>query len=206
MMEPMPVPFLRLVLAARAALLTLLALAISGAASAQETVLQIDPAHTKVEFTLGDVLHTVHGTFTLKRGDVRFDNSGKAAGELVVDAASGQTGSETRDRRMNAVILESARYPEIVFRPDRVEGKVASPGPSQVRLHGTFEIHGQQHEVALPLEVNAAEGQFTATGTFPVPYVKWGMKNPSTLFLRVNDTVQITIHTVARPVPAALDR
>src|SRR5580658_7184066 len=118
MMEPMPVPFLRLVLAARAALLTLLALAISGAASAQETVLQIDPAHTKVEFTLGDVLHTVHGTFTLKRGDVRFDNSGKAAGELVVDAASGQTGSETRDRRMNAVILESARYPEIVFRPD----------------------------------------------------------------------------------------
>jgi hypothetical protein len=32
------------------------------------------------------------------------------------------------------------------------------------------------------------------------------MKNPSTLFLRVNDTVQITIHTVARPVPAVLDR
>jgi len=28
--------------------------------------------------------------------------------------------------------------------------------------------------------------------------VKWGMKNPSTLILRVNDTVEITVHTAAR--------
>ncbi len=209
MMERMPVLPHRLALGARVApvaLLALLALAIAGVASAQETVLQIDAAHTKVEFTVGDVLHTVHGTFTLKRGDLRFDSSGKAAGELVVDATSGQSGSEARDRRMHANVLESARYPEIVFRLDRVEGKVAFQGPSQVRLHGMFEIHGQAHEVALPLQVDGAGGQFTATGTFPVPYVKWGMKNPSTLFLRVNETVAITIHTVARPVPAASDR
>jgi polyisoprenoid-binding protein YceI len=206
MMKHMPPPRARLAPAARAALVALLALVIAGAASAQETVLQIDAAHTKVEFTLGDVLHTVHGTFALKRADLRFDSSGKAAGELVVDAASGQSGSEARDRRMHANVLESGRYPEIVFRPDRVEGKVASQGPSQVRLRGMFEIHGQAHEVALPFEVDAAGGEFAVTGTFPVPYVKWGMKNPSTLFLRVNDTVQITIHTVARPVAAGSDR
>jgi polyisoprenoid-binding protein YceI len=196
MMRRMPLFLARLALAA---------LVMSGAAVAQETALQVDPAQTKVEFTLGDVLHTVHGTFNLKRGDVRFDSSGKAAGELVVDAASGHSGSEARDRRMHANILESARFPEIVFRPDRVEGKVAPQGTSQVRLHGMFEIHGQAHEITLPFEVDAASGQFMATGTFPVPYVKWGMKNPSTLFLRVNDTVAITIHTVARPVPAVSD-
>jgi hypothetical protein len=28
--------------------------------------------------------------------------------------------------------------------------------------------------------------------------VQWGMKNPSTLFLRVSDKVEISIHTVAR--------
>ena len=170
--------------------------------AARETVLQIDPTHTKVEFTLGDVLHTVHGTFALKRGDMRFDAAGKASGELVVDAASGQSGSEARDRRMHANVLESKRYPDIVFRPDRVEGRVAAQGASQVRLHGQFEIHGQTHEMVLPLEVDGTGGQFTAAGSFSVPYVKWGMKNPSTFFLRVSDKVQIDIRAGARLHPA----
>jgi polyisoprenoid-binding protein YceI len=182
------------------------ALACCAAASAQETILQIDAAQTKVEFTLADVLHTVHGNFALKHGDLRFDASGKASGELVVDAASGQSGNSARDHRMHASVLESARYPEIVLRPDRVEGRIAVQGPSQVILHGTFEIHGQKHEMAAPLEVNGAGGQYTVNGNFPVPYVKWGMKNPSTLFLRVNDTVLITIHTVARSLTATAER
>lgn len=110
---------------------------------APDTVLEIDPAQTKVEFTLGDVIHTVHGSFRLKHGNMRLDTAtGKASGELVVDATSGDSGSSARDRRMHANILESARYPEIVFRPDRVEGKVALDGPSQVQLHGMFGIHG----------------------------------------------------------------
>lgn len=190
----------------RRVLLALALMAFGVAAFGQDTILQIDPARTKVEFTLGDVLHTVHGTFALKRGDLRFDSSGKAAGELVVDATSGQSGSETRDRRMRNNVLESALYPEIVFRPDRVEGRVAAQGASQVRVHGMFEIHGQAHEVSMPFEVEGAGGEYSATGTFPVPYVKWGMKNPSTLFLRVNETVSITIHTVARPAVLVSDQ
>ena len=88
----------------------------------------------QVAFTLGDVLHTVHGTFALKRGNLRFDpETGKASGEIVVDAASGESGSAARDKRMHANILESARYPEIVFRPDRVEGKSRREGASDVR-------------------------------------------------------------------------
>jgi len=165
----------------------------------QDTVLQIDPAQTTVEFVLGDVLHTVHGTFQLKRGNIRFDVvSGKAAGELVVDAASGASGSKARDRRMNEHVLESEKYPDIVFRPDRLEGKLAMQGPSQVQLHGMFAIQGAEHEVTLPFDVVANDGQFTATTSFLVPYVKWGMKNPSTLILRVNDKVKIDIRTVAR--------
>jgi polyisoprenoid-binding protein YceI len=165
---------------------------------AQDTVLEIDPAQTKVEFTLGDVLHTVHGTFQLKRGNIRFDTvTGKASGELVVDAASGASGSDARDQRMHAKILESSRYTEIVFRPDSVEGKVLPEGASEVRLHGIFSMHGAEHELSIPLDVQAAGGRFTATGRFLVPYVKWGLKNPSTLILRVSDKVQIDIHTVA---------
>jgi polyisoprenoid-binding protein YceI len=97
---------------------------------------------------------------------------------------------------MHASILESARYPEIVFRPDRVDGKVAAEGKSQVQLHGIFAIHGAEHEIILPATVEAEAGQYNVNTTFEVPYVKWGMKNPSTLMLRVSDKVEITIQTV----------
>jgi polyisoprenoid-binding protein YceI len=171
----------------------------AGTIPGQETALNVDPAQTTVEFTLPSLLHTVHGTFQLKRGDVHFDPAGgQASGELVVDATSGESGSDGRDKRMHNTILQSATYPEIVFRPDRVAGKVALEGKSEVSLHGMFSIHGAAHEVTLPLQVEAAGGQYTATGTFKVPYVKWGMKNPSTLMLRVSDTVEITVHAVAR--------
>jgi polyisoprenoid-binding protein YceI len=158
----------------------------------------IDPARTKVEFTLSDVLHTVHGTFQLTSGTLRFDPAtGAASGELVVDARSGDSGSKARDKRMHANILESEKYPRIAFRPDRVEGKLATEGKSQVQLHGMFSIHGAEHEISVPAVVDADGSQYNVAATFAVPYVKWGMKNPSNLILRVGDTVEISVHTIA---------
>ena len=86
----------------------------------QQTAFQLDPAQTSVKFTLGDVLHTVHGTFHLKRGALQFEAaSGKMSGEIVVDAKSGESGSGMRDRKMHKEVLESERYPEIAFRPEQ---------------------------------------------------------------------------------------
>jgi polyisoprenoid-binding protein YceI len=168
-------------------------------AAAQDLALRFQPADTKVEFTLGDVLHTVHGTFQLKRGELRFAaDSGKASGELVVDAASGVSGNAARDRRMTTEILETSRFPEIVFRPDRLDGKVAAQGHSQVQVHGEFVIHGEGHEMLIPAEVDASAGVYTARLRFTVPYQKWGMKNPSMLLLRVADKVEIAVHAVGR--------
>lgn len=176
------------------------AAALLGAAEVPALEMHIDPAQTHVEFTLADVIHTVHGSFALKRGSIRFDPAtGKASGELAVDAASGDSGSAARDRRMHQNILETDRYPEIVFRPDSVHGKLAPEGPSQVELHGQFLIHGAAHEITMPVQVEASRGQYTAVAHFTVPYVQWGMKNPSTLFLRVSDKVEISIRTVALP-------
>src|SRR5579864_3769951 len=114
----------------------LIALVVSGAA--QDTAFQIDPSQSSVKFTLGDVLHTVHGTFTVKHGFLQLEPTGKLSGEIVVDAASGNSGSSMRDRKMHKEVLESAHYPEIAFRPDRFEGSVAGEGKSSVMVHGIF--------------------------------------------------------------------
>jgi polyisoprenoid-binding protein YceI len=96
-------------------LLATVALFLRCAALHGDTV-TFDPAQTSVDFTLADVLHTVHGAFTLRSGVIHFDpETGKASGSLVVDAGSGDSGGGARDRRMHKNILESGRYPEIVF-------------------------------------------------------------------------------------------
>ena len=171
-------------------------------AAAQEVYVELKPADTAVDFTLGAALHTVHGTFKLKRGEIHFDPATrKASGAVVVDAASGHSGNGGRDRRMHENVLETGRYPDIVFTPDRVDGTLAAQGTSQLQVHGMFRIHGVEHELTLPVQVEAAPGEVVATAHFEVPYVKWGMKNPSTLFLRVSDKVAITIHTVTHLSP-----
>jgi len=162
-------------------------------AAAQEQTFQIDPAQSTVKFTLGDVLHTVHGSFALKHGELQVQPTGKLSGDIVVDATSGNSGSGMRDRKMNKEVLESARYPEIDFRPDRFDGEVAAQGKSSVMVHGMFSIHGTTREVTVPAQVERDGDHWTANVHFTVPYAKWGMKNPSTLFLKVNDTVEIDL-------------
>lgn len=166
-------------------------LVISGAA--QEQTFQIDPAQSTVKFTVGDVLHTVHGTFALKHGELQVQPAGKVSGEIVVDAASGNSGSGMRDRKMHKEVLESARYPEIDFRPDRFDGDVAPQGKSSVMVHGMFSIHGTAREITVPAQVERDGDHWTANVHFTVPYAKWGMKNPSTLFLKVSDNVEIDL-------------
>ncbi len=84
------------------------------AASANEIVLTVDPAQSTVHYMVGSSLHTVHGTFALKRGTLRLDpGTGKATGEIVVDAVSGRSGNDSRDKKMHKEVLESARFTDI---------------------------------------------------------------------------------------------
>lgn len=186
------------VLAAAALLLTALPL------RAQQTVVTLDPSQTRVEFTLGDVLHTVHGTFKLKTGEIRFDRgNGKASGRIVVDATSGESGNGSRDKKMHAEYLESQKFPEIVFTPTQVRGAVSPSATSQVEVLGSFRLHGSDHDFTLNVTVQYGTDHLECTGRFTIPYVQWGIKNPSTFILRVSDKVDIEIHAAGKLAPGS---
>lgn len=181
----------------RIVLLALATLALLAPAAAQPTQIKLDPAKTRVEWTLGDVFHTVRGTFQLKSGTISFDpKTGEASGQVVVDATSGNSGNSTRDSKMKKEILETARYPEIVFSPKHVSGYVAGQESSTVLVAGIFAIHGGTHDLTLTLPIVVKNTAVEARTSFVVPYEEWGMKNPSTLFLKVEKTVQISISAV----------
>ena len=166
-------------------------LALAGSSQAQQVVLHCDRAQTVANFTLGASMHTVHGRFDAKSCEIHFDpSSASISGEVVFNATTGQTGNDGRDRKMHKDVLESARYPEIKFRPDRIEGSVKTAATSTVQVHGMFAVHGAQHEITVPVEVKLEGDHWTASAHFPVPYVEWGMKNPSNFFLHVRDTVE----------------
>jgi polyisoprenoid-binding protein YceI len=158
-----------------------------------QAVFNIDASESRAAFTLPDVLHTVHGAFRVKHGSLQFDPTGAASGEIVVDAASGESGNGARDKRMHQSILESQKFPEIVFVPSRVRGAVNQSGESKVEIDGTFTIHGASHPLTATAVVNASGDRLQAKVHFVVPYVAWGMKNPSTLFLRCSESVEIDL-------------
>lgn len=169
------------------------------AAVAQGVTVKLDPAHTEIHFTLGATLHTVHGTFKLKSGAIDFDPStGKASGEILIDAASGTTGNEGRDHKMRKTILESARYPDVAFVPQQVRGTVALDGFSQTQLLGVMRLHGADHAMVLAVATQASHGTLRATLHFEIPYVQWGLKDPSTFVLRVEKNVAIDVQATGR--------
>jgi len=156
-----------------------------------------DPARTQIRFTLPAFLHTVHGSFKLSSGSVRFDPStGSAGGTIVVDSSSGASGNQDRDRDMRTKVLESDRFPQITFTPTRIAGRIPSTGRSEVQVQGIFSLHGAGHELAVRAAVTVAGDEVTADARFVVPYVDWGLKNPSTHLLRVGAKVTVDVHAV----------
>ena len=156
--------------------------------------IQFNSVKSTVQFALGALLHTVHGTFKVKDATVRFDPaSGRASGQIEVDMRSGETGDSARDRQMHENVLESNRFPDAVFSPDRVKGRLAPSGESQVEVHGSLLIHGGEHEMTIPVSVNVQTDLVKAKAKFAVPYVAWGMKDPSNFMLRVDKIVDVEV-------------
>ncbi|MEZ5367355.1 MAG: YceI family protein [Bryobacterales bacterium] len=172
------------------------------ALQAEPVHLQLEPANATVEYTVDSTLHTVHGTFSLKSGDVTYDPAtGQASGLIVVDATSGDSGNSARDKRMHTAILESVSFPDVKFVPDRVtvhEG--SAPGDSALELHGQFWLHGAPHEMVMKATTHPHEGRVKITSDFQVPYVDWGLKSASKFILRVADTVDIHVEADAKSV------
>jgi polyisoprenoid-binding protein YceI len=159
-----------------------------------DVTLNLDVAQSKLHWTLDSTLHTVHGTFNLKRGVVKFDPAtGSASGEFVVSATSGESGNDSRDKKMHDEILQSARYPDVIFRPTKIEGKVAVAGTSEVQLHGNFLLHGSEHNLTVPVHAELTGDHWKGTAKFSVPYIQWGLKSPNTFLLKAAPVVDIEL-------------
>jgi polyisoprenoid-binding protein YceI len=156
--------------------------------------LSLDTTRSEVHFTLIDTLHTVKGTFRLQQGDITFDPAtGHAAGSILVDALSGKSGNPVRDHRMTKEELRAPDYKTVAFAPTRFTGTFNPTGDSALQVHGLFTLIGTPHEIDVPMMVQVSGQQIHAVGSFTVPYVQWGLKDPSTFMIKVEKEVHVDL-------------
>jgi len=180
-------------------------LATTRAVRAESGELALALEKTQIRFELGATLHSVEGTLRLARGTaLHFDTaSGRADGSIAIDARSADTGMARRDRTLHAEVLESERYPEIVFTAERVELTRSAPERGEVVLVGQVQLHGEVHPLRIPAHLERMDDTIHVTSTFRVPYVAWGLRDVSNWLLHVDDEVVVHVDASASYRPDA---
>jgi len=169
-------------------------LSVAMALPASAETLRLEPSATRIQFTLGSTMHEVEGMFQLTGGEISFDRTtGEASGRIVVSALTGNTANEKRDKKMHEEVLESAAFPEIVFVARRLDGTLAPEGESKITLQGTMELLGTPHEFAIPAVVRMENDKLSGSAEFSIPFVAWGLEDPSVFIFRVKKEVQVTL-------------
>jgi len=172
-------------------------------ASGEDRVLTFQPSKTSVTFTLKATGHDIDGALPVAFGEIRFDpDTGAASGQITIDVRRGQTGNSLRDWEMRKNVLETERYPTAVFQPNRVQGTLAPSGTSDLVLAGIVTFHGSEHALNVPVRATLSGDSVTAEAVFDVPYIAWGLRDPSLLFLRVAPVVAVTVKTESSLRPA----
>lgn len=171
-----------------------LSVLLASAAMAQQQTFTIKPDASEVKITLNTNHETVHGIFHLQSGAIEFDRGAhKMSGSVIVFAGSGKTGNGTRDKRMNKEILQVERYTTVSFAPKSYSGTLAPLGDSTIQVTGVFTLLGTPHTITIPIHVHVEGTTATAKTLYQVPYIEWGLKNPSLLFWKADKVVAMDL-------------
>jgi polyisoprenoid-binding protein YceI len=165
------------------------------AALAQHQTFVVNPDASEVKMTLNTTHEVVNGTFHVQSGSIEFDHSTPSmSGSVVVLAGSCKTGNGSRDKKMNNDILEVEQHATISFEPKAYTGAIAPSGDSNLQVTGIFTLLGTPHEITVPMLIHLEGASATAKAHFVVPYVQWGLKNPSFMFWKADNDVAIDLN------------
>jgi len=86
----------------------------------------------------------------------------------------------------------------VSFEPKTYTGAIALSGDSNLQVTGIFTLLGTPHEIAIPILVHLEGTTATAKAHFVLPYVQWGVKNPSFMIWKADDDVAIDLSLAGR--------
>ena len=176
-----------------------LAAILAPATLAQHQTFAVNPDASEVSIKLNTTHEVVNGTFHVQSGSIEFDRGGtKISGKVTVAAGSGKTGNDSRDKKMNKDILKVNQFATVSFAPKTYTGTIAALGDSTVQVSGVFTLLGTPHDLTIPMQIHIDGSKGTVKAQFVVPYVQWGLKNPSFLIWKAENDVAINLHLVGQ--------
>ena len=176
-----------------------LAAILTPAALAQHQAFAVNPDASEVKIMLNTTHEVVNGTFHIQSGSIEFDRSAShISGIVIVAAGSGKTGNDSRDKKMNKDILKVDEYATVSFAPKTYTGTIASSGDSTIQVSGVFTLLGIPHDLTIPMQIHMDGSKATVRAHFIIPYVQWGLKNPSFMFWKAENDVAIDLNLVGQ--------
>lgn len=99
---------------------------------------------------------------------------------------------------MKREYLEVIKFPVATFEPRLVTGSTGMAfdekfGTQTISVTGNFTLHGASHTMVMKFLVQHDGTQATATTHFLIPYVAWGIKDPSFALVRVEKEVAMDV-------------
>ena len=174
-------------------------LVFTSAVFAQHHTLTIAPDASEAKITLKTNHEIVNGSFHVQSGTIDYDRSAPTlSGVVVVAAGSGKTGNDSRDKKMNKDVLKAPEFAAISFSPKSYSGTIATSGDSTIQVSGTFTLLGTPHDVTLPMQIHIEGEASTVKSHFIIPYVQWGLKNPSFLVWKAESDVAVDLLLVGK--------
>jgi polyisoprenoid-binding protein YceI len=176
-----------------------LAVILAPSALAQHQTFAVNPNASEIKMKLNTTHEVVNGTFHVQSGSINFDRTAsQISGIVIVGADSGKTGNDSRDKKMNKDILKVDRFATVSFAPKTYVGTITASGDSTIQVSGVFTLLGTPHDLTIPMQFHIDGSKATAKGQFVVPYVQWGLKNPSFLIWKAENNVGIDLNLVGQ--------
>ena len=83
------------------------------------------------------------------------------------------------DRAIQEEALETAKYPQIVFKSTKVSAKKTGDGQYQVQIEGELALHGVTRAITIPAQVSVSGDTVSARGEFTVRHSDYQIKRIS---------------------------
>jgi polyisoprenoid-binding protein YceI len=180
-------------------------------ASGSGVVYQIDAsqseAHYEVSETFfqGNRLNLAIGRTKGVAGDVLVDFADPAKsqiGTIVIDVSQLTSDESRRDNFIRNNFLQSAQYPQVTFKPTKIEGLPASVKPGDqltLKVTGDLTVKQTTKPVTFDVTLKADQDKLTGTATAQILLSDFGVGPIQIAMLQTEDQAKLVFDFVAVP-------
>jgi len=123
-----------------------------------------------------------------------------AKSESMVETSSVFTEPQKQiiDKELRDIVLEPAKYPDIVFKSTNVTGQSAGANQYDLKIGGNLTLHGVTRPITIPVKVTVTGDELRAQGEFSIDRGDFKVKATSAFhgLVRVRDKVKFEFDIV----------